>query len=667
MLVSIFTLPLLAQIPRTLSYQGILTDSAGTPRPDGAYTMTFRLYQSSSGGSAIWTESKSLQLKGGLFSTSLGDATPFPGSMHFNAQYWLSVQVGTGTELAPRTAMTATPYSLSSEKADSARIAGGVGANAVTTSGIADNAVTSAKIQNGSIQFSDIGQNGAANGQVMKWNGSSWAAGNDSVGVAGSTGPWQLNGSTAHYTGGNVGIGTSFSTHRLSVQDSNNGLRVQTDNPGGALASFGGFGTFMIDAPGTAGGRFSLLENGNVGVGTSTPSFKLDVNGTINATEISRNGVPFSSSQWTTNGVNLFYNSGNIGIGTTTPSFRLDVNGSINAADILKNGVPLSTSQWTTSGANIHYSSGNVGIGTITPGFPLSFGSTSGDKISLWGQSGPHYGFGIQGGQLQIHTDVIGSDILFGYGTSGSFTERMRIKGNGNVGIGTSTPNAPLAFPPALGKKITLYPGATGDVGFGVSGNRLQIYSDNPNADVAIGYDAAGTFNERFAVKPNGALAVSGNTGTAKQVLTTGGSGAPAQWQPLSGILQTYFSNQSQVTPLLTSTTTSFVFNNHSYTINASSNSRLVINGTFSFRSVSCLACSYTEDRIRVLVNGGVVGDFNYVATANGMYSGFTISNFMYDLTPGTYTVTFEVIHYSFSGTNAYAWLQSSSLMVLPL
>ena len=100
----------------------------------------------------------------------------------------------------------------------------------------------------------------------------------------------------------------------------------------------------------------------------------------------------------------------------------------------------------------------------------------------------------------------------------------------GFVGIAWKTPTAPLGFSPSLGKKISLYPGATGDVGFGVSPNRLQIYADNPNADVAIGYDAAGTFNERLAVKANGALAVNGNTGTTGQILQSNGPGTAATW-----------------------------------------------------------------------------------------------------------------------------------------
>ncbi len=108
-----------------------------------------------------------------------------------------------------------------------------------------------------------------------------------------------------------------------------------------------------------------------------------------------------------------------LGVNTNTPLETLDVRG---------NG----------------YFSEKIGIGITNPQFPISFSPTLGDKISLWGSSGPNYGFGIQSYLMQIHTDAFESNIAFGYGSSASFIERMRIKGNGNVGIGTSNPLARL-------------------------------------------------------------------------------------------------------------------------------------------------------------------------------------------------------------------------------
>ena len=97
---------LYAQIPRTLSYQGVLTDNAGKPRPDGNYTFKFCLYGSNSGGSPIWSESKSLPVKSGLFATVLGEQTPFGAAVKFDKQYWLGIQLGNEPELSPRITLT---------------------------------------------------------------------------------------------------------------------------------------------------------------------------------------------------------------------------------------------------------------------------------------------------------------------------------------------------------------------------------------------------------------------------------------------------------------------------------------------------------------------------------------------------------------------------------
>jgi len=145
---------------------------------------------------------------------------------------------------------------------------------------------------------------------------------------------------------------------------------------------------------------------------------------------------------------------GKVGIGTTTPSGILDiVNGESGYAThfYYTNG---NTYIRPSSTGNVIMDKGNVGIGTTTPGFPLNFASVIGDKISLWGQSGNHYGFGIQGNLLQIHTDIAASNIAFGHGNSSSFTEMMRIEGGGNVGIGTTSPSARLDIAPDANKHM---------------------------------------------------------------------------------------------------------------------------------------------------------------------------------------------------------------------
>lgn len=101
-----------SQVPRKISYQGILADGSGNFIPDGNYSLTVRLYETASGGSIVYEESQSTAVVKGLFNLIIGSVTPIPGSLAFDKAYFMGVSVDGGTELVPRTAISAAPYAM---------------------------------------------------------------------------------------------------------------------------------------------------------------------------------------------------------------------------------------------------------------------------------------------------------------------------------------------------------------------------------------------------------------------------------------------------------------------------------------------------------------------------------------------------------------------------
>ncbi len=94
-----------------INFQGVLRDADGNVVPDDSYDMTFRLYDVSSGGTALWTESQTATVVGGIFNAILGKTTPL--DLPFDAPYWLGISINQGAELSPRIQLTASAYSLS--------------------------------------------------------------------------------------------------------------------------------------------------------------------------------------------------------------------------------------------------------------------------------------------------------------------------------------------------------------------------------------------------------------------------------------------------------------------------------------------------------------------------------------------------------------------------
>ena len=165
----------------------------------------------------------------------------------------------------------------------------------------------------------------------------------------------------------------------------------------------------------------------------STPAFQVSNTTAAGIMGISQNGTGVVGQSTTENGV---YGgsaatgwAGVIGVNTSTGD------GVWGASAHAKAVHGTTTDGWAGYFEGRGYFSGNVGIGTTSPGFPLSFASQDGDKIGFYGQSGNHYGFGVQPYLLQIMTDAPGADVGFGWGQSSAFTETARLTGTGNLRV----------------------------------------------------------------------------------------------------------------------------------------------------------------------------------------------------------------------------------------
>lgn len=98
--------------PRTIAFTGMLAGSGGAAKPDGHYAVTLALYPAATGGTAAWTETKSLATTRGLFSTALGDVTPLPSSLDFSRAWFVGIRLSGEPEMTPRLALLAAPYAL---------------------------------------------------------------------------------------------------------------------------------------------------------------------------------------------------------------------------------------------------------------------------------------------------------------------------------------------------------------------------------------------------------------------------------------------------------------------------------------------------------------------------------------------------------------------------
>ncbi len=112
-----------AEIPRMISYQGLITDSLGDPVTQTGLSFRFLIFDDSTAGgpgSALWIEVTSKDVVDGLVTHNMGSIVPMPDTLFTKSgQLWLEVMVD-GVPIEPRSRMVSSGYAFRVSTIDSA-------------------------------------------------------------------------------------------------------------------------------------------------------------------------------------------------------------------------------------------------------------------------------------------------------------------------------------------------------------------------------------------------------------------------------------------------------------------------------------------------------------------------------------------------------------------
>lgn len=453
-----------ANAPRSINYQGFLTDKTTGLPIDGARDMDFRLYTAETGGTLLLNEarcnSERIGISKGRYQVFIGTTIPGggidPATFASHGALWLEIGVDTNNDctgfetLSPRIRLQAAPYAFEALHASTATHL------AVTGNMAGVSASTNLFVTNGG--WLGVGTTAPDSEVHMRFDineGAGYTAQNDTNGTDARTGYWMAS---ATSEGGIVAVPsahTLFGGHfadRVALLAADTTLSQYGRAAAGldiGAADAAGDVRFYAGGFATTNERLRLTSAGRLALNATNPgTARLWLQGAI-----ADDFHVQVSSQDGTGSLLTVAKSGNVGIGTASPQYNLSIyrplNATLNVESLGVGNAAQTRYAGLENGGNTQVWQAGMNVSVDYGGFEI-FDAQNGNT-ALFVSTNTHY-IGIDTVTPQSKLTVIDGDIRLSTtsGSRGIFFQnnlRQTVAYPGNL--------ANMVIPPA-GLAITL-------------------------------------------------------------------------------------------------------------------------------------------------------------------------------------------------------------------